>query len=95
MSNQFIPFDAVAVIPVSFVDQIGRPVAAPTSISFETSNSGAATISFDGSNITITPAGEGTATITAAGLAGEIDVTVGTPSAAGVSFGTAAFSAKA
>lgn len=94
MSNQFIPSDAVAVIPVSFVDQIGRPVAAPAGVSFDSSNGGVASVSFDGSAITITPAGEGTTTITAAGLAGEIEVTVGAPTAAGVSFGTAAFGAK-
>jgi len=94
MTNAFLPTDAVAVFPISFVDQIGRPVAAPAGVSFVSAVPGVDTLSFDGSNLTVTPAADGTDTITVAGLTGSQEITVGAPVATAVVFGEPTYQPK-
>lgn len=93
--SKFIPTDAVAVFPVTFVDQIGRSVAAPADITFVSSTVGVDSLSFDGSNLTVTPDAAGTDTISASGLTGSQEVEIGAPVATGVVFGDPVYSAKA
>ena len=90
----FIPSDAVATVPVSFVDALGRSVAAPSDVSFVSSTAGIDSISFDGANLTITPVADGSDSISVTELTGSLEITVGAPVAVGVVFGTPVFTAK-
>lgn len=92
--SKFLPTDAVASIPVSFVDQIGRPVAAPAGVSFVSSAPGVDSLSFDGANLIVTPVADGSDVISASGLSGSLELTVGAPVASGVVFGDPVYSAK-
>lgn len=94
MSKQFIPTDAVATVPVTFTDQVGRPVAAPTDLtpSFDSS---VATVTYASGTLTITPVALGEMSIGLPGVPETLDVTVGDPSISDVSFGAATFAPKA
>jgi hypothetical protein len=93
MTNMPLPSDAIGVMSISVVDQIGRPVPVPPGLSFTSSDEAILTVSFDGLNVRITPASIGSAVVSCDQLAGSIDVTVGAAVPSRVSFGEAEFSA--
>ena len=92
--SDFIPLDAVATVPVTFLDQLGRTVAAPSGVTFTSAASGVDTLAFDGTNLTITPTAEGSDTISVAGLTGSLEISIGAPVAVSVQFGAISLAAK-
>jgi len=92
--STFLPSDAVAVIPVSFVDQIGRTVVAPAGASFSSATPGVDALSFDGVNLTVSPVADGADTISISGLSGSLEIEVGAPVATSVVFGAPVYSPK-
>jgi len=96
MPATFIPVDAVAVVPVAFTDQVGRPVSSPAEATFSAA-SGLVSLAWDGTHLTITPTGaDGSDTITAtwAGGSAAFEVETGAPSAVSAVLGEPTFTTR-
>ena len=88
MADFFLPTDAEASFPVTFADQVGRPVAGPAGLEPTVSDATVLSAAFDGTTLTVKPLAAGSTKISFAGLTGELDVTVGAPAPTSVAFGT-------
>lgn len=86
MPELIVPNDAVATVPFTFTDALDRPAPVPAGLSVDSSDGSVvvAQLSADGTSFTVTPVGNGTATVTPAAPNVAIDpvsVTVSDPAA--------------